>query len=1607
MSYAETKIETGVPAQFLYDARRLEKKWELADGPRPVAEVLGSGTTGFENLGEFLGKRKSEAITYKIDSLAGPAEIEKILGATTNPDIDFVAAQVNNMSMLQAYDTFLGIYMSPNGAFTDINFRLGKVSKTLLKNKESSQVNSDGSIYTRSNFHKKFNSQVLRAYGGYGGYAYQAQYNTGLYYANMFFPPYASPSEPSKSFLSTYIPAWNRSSRNGTSNGSWTSYSSYLRNSHKWASNENLHFDTSNFTLKRDGAFTYRHAGFKSINDNIMFLQWVLENTTGVVSTYLTEWDMSVYFQEGFIPSKDNQKLSLLYRIEDDNPMKDYPLYNKYAGDADNLNYLTFGVVNAATSLETTNLKWNINKFPMSRYWVKYPMTYFQTVSYGDDYEEQMALVNSPIISETEKAALRVQIALETQTDYIPDFYKRESLNPGMLFSGAPIMDKIEYCDRRGAALSGWWSWNMYYYKSLFVVPGVELSDLDANNMLSDANNVYDVAKANQEQGSSESGTGAGSCYGTSAGGGSKWYKKKKPSSGSAGASKAKAAGNRYVSSAVYAGVQEKVLSDSSNQAGAETFDEAKSLQYSSSTGLSDNNPVFFGGPHGASRSPKNPKSFFEINNVLMRNTPRIDPPESFDSKDLKAYLSGLNQFYSYKARTGSDELAESHRVKGVSENSFVGGLSLLKNGVQEKRWMLSMKRVKRYTNVQSDWWWWGWWWWGRHHRWQDNYPTHVYAHNGNNWGWQRLYYDSAWCWHGWRWGNNISGYDRNGDGWPDYARSNWWWHWGGGNRRAYYWTYEWGWGERYMLHGEPYTQWEMKEITYNQYTVSIPFATLSYWFSIFRRYRAKANAYVRAIGPSRKRIELTGTGYWAMERSFGNWPKQTVRWTSGTTRIMNWFVKNSRELGTPNHLIFMAGENIFRSGGMAYPDAIFQAPVSMKEYSFGYSYNARDRRHKCHRHDCIHQSVGWREYMDVDLFSDDSVPFALMSTSQNAWTNLYSRDVFEDLAPTGNYARCYNDIYQLFNGGTLRGCGIYSSIQGFAPNLEQLEGTNYHALLDGSRYSNTRFCDVRFNYFSINNYAIAPRNTYGGFSYYPIGGVEQYSSNWMPYAQSQALMRGMLTAGLYVATRNEAYLCWGDAPFRVLYAQLANQVQFYRIAKDAVLSETVLPASNIRQMLLRCVDPRVIKVSCRSYSTYDNEDSRYNYWIERAFTHFDKTPSVVSEYMARIRAELDGVIASYTSYLDVLKPLVSKHVMCWTYNEYYQAIMEYLPAIKAGVQGDLMFDEFFYCYLNILYEYRKYFINKRFNKVDGTFYQLRHLEGMLAFMKSSTSTGAMPAVNFSGDTQAATDIPVSFYTINHTPEQKTEALLSGEALKPDEILKLYVPVTYSTEARYLKELAKRKFDPAHRMAVVKTERTDSAKKYAEVPIDGTYQLVSDQYKKNENNKKVNKVITEKYLAQEVDASQIALVTVANPDYSQLIRAIKWGDSQSLTPIEEDIAVNINASVLVDALQVTTDLHEAVCAARERQDFWTVNVSTSNCQARGYKTGLTLVPYAKDPTDGPVSLTIEESAMGINANQLWPISEEQAQITTMASFSAQQKLKEMIGTGLTGEEFFG
>src|SRR5574344_2206360 len=109
---------------------------------------------------------------------------------------------------------------------------------------------------------------------------------------------------------------------------------------------------------------------YKAVNDNISLLQNIFEQSCGIVSTYLTEWDLSIYIQEGLLEDKNDKYptyMSLLYRITKDNPSS----YHDSKA-------LVYGALNSAVS-KTPYLGYKSNdsyftpyNYPLSTYWWPY-----------------------------------------------------------------------------------------------------------------------------------------------------------------------------------------------------------------------------------------------------------------------------------------------------------------------------------------------------------------------------------------------------------------------------------------------------------------------------------------------------------------------------------------------------------------------------------------------------------------------------------------------------------------------------------------------------------------------------------------------------------------------------------------------------------------------------------------------------------------------------------------------------------------------------------------------------------------------------------------------------------------------------------------------------------------------------------------------------------------------------------------------------------------------------------------------------------------------------------------------------------------------------------
>jgi hypothetical protein len=235
-------------------------------------------------------------------------------------------------------------------------------------------------------------------------------------------------------------------------------------------------FDQDNFSISNDKTqdivsitgeveskptgFTYRDPGFKAVNDNIMFLQHLLEKATGVVSTYLTEWDLSLYMQENLLQMDSTggtAKLWLNYRVREDNPLSDVDsgYYNDRA--------LCFNVMGSAVSKIDFDCQkiWRPSDFPLSAYWTPYIINTDFNVRHYQLYDE--------LTEEYEMVPYPSWFDEPTTYSYKGDF-----------------LAALKHDDFLRMGLSGWKTNNMMYFMALYMSSTDGLSDLDitSNNKM-------------------------------------------------------------------------------------------------------------------------------------------------------------------------------------------------------------------------------------------------------------------------------------------------------------------------------------------------------------------------------------------------------------------------------------------------------------------------------------------------------------------------------------------------------------------------------------------------------------------------------------------------------------------------------------------------------------------------------------------------------------------------------------------------------------------------------------------------------------------------------------------------------------------------------------------------------------------------------------------------------------------------------------------------------------------------------------------------------------------------------------------------------------------
>ena len=163
-------------------------------------------------------------------------------------------------------------------------------------------------------------------------------------------------------------------------------------------------FDLNNLLYKGNKA-TIRTPGFKSINDNINTLQFIYNRSFGIESTYINEWDLTMYMQEGIVqyleqPNAYNPNeniylpqfvTTLTYGLVNDAPIAENARNTSGTKTLDINDVTPFASWNMAVSTRKSvdntmvaqacnTMSYEISHYPLSTYW--YPSLMGQNLDF-------------------------------------------------------------------------------------------------------------------------------------------------------------------------------------------------------------------------------------------------------------------------------------------------------------------------------------------------------------------------------------------------------------------------------------------------------------------------------------------------------------------------------------------------------------------------------------------------------------------------------------------------------------------------------------------------------------------------------------------------------------------------------------------------------------------------------------------------------------------------------------------------------------------------------------------------------------------------------------------------------------------------------------------------------------------------------------------------------------------------------------------------------------------------------------------------------------------------------------------------------------------------
>jgi hypothetical protein len=1489
----------------------------------PIQRAMGADLTFFDVL---MGKKidsqdrvisQQERLEEQLDNLQNG-----MINENLDDEVQAVKQEIDNEAKIKFLQLYFDSYMAP--LQSDSNWRLGPVTGTMLET-DATDLNlgivNRGEMYTRSNFAIPFYRQLWSA-----GEAIDKL----EYYASFFFPPY-------KIGVDSKL-------------GEETSYMKDVLRINPEAS-----FNQDTFKIKKEG-YTYREAGFKSINDHIHFLQWVAEGMTGVVSTYLTEWDLSIYMQEHLMTATVNGgplKLFLNYRVRNDNPMADEK--GNYTDDR----ALVFNVAGSAVSKIDFDCQkmWRPSDYPLSQWWLPYKQ----------DVDWRMAMYS------------RHDAEYDFDMPYM-DIY--DNIRSDFAYEAKSMRDIMRQQDFLGAMLGTWPDINLKYYHTFYYTDMDSLTDFEIkvqswlkkvsgadagkSTQMKKAMNNF-IEKAREEMLLNGGYYGSPTPPGLSGG-----YMGRMMMQSTISGSDDKMTGGK-MSSASKSGANnaleetEVTQLDTKEDTAQQTLNEGLSNKADASnmckfTGINRFSPALFGGPHGRDFSPNTIQGYFDVDSMILRNIPRVTHNNSsyFTTEDDDDKFTDLNKFY------------DDGGYHGISPNK---ALSYMVRGLTNYRISYGYYRALRTSwidgTIEYDY--------ATRNFTKYVMPSHtnqneIYQYKGNYRFTSRTYVRTTNPW----------------------TQRNWWY-----TYLSYFNTFSISW---YTRRGNVYKfttiAYIVQRLAAYYYTGLNPYKTYTFddmpdvkWQIVQHRFESFSDD----AGP------------------FWNWMLQQKGRPYLQERFPEKFkTKTVFVLKFPNQ----ANEAIFRrkimkgqNSGTAFflqgnngPTSLFRATVNENSYT-NVIVNKFTVKLLFLKFTVTSYQYTKTKFLQVDMlnsgfFLDNlqnepwsnrfhtgvDVPMHLKSYQNTKKPTIYSfhaltraQPVVADVMISTKHTqeKTVNGLFAI--AGLLIG-GPMLALAGaaLAGKLAQM------GMKDGVNWVSTSKMGILGqgiieNIQGLNPQAVDPPGLGTSFrsklampewakdvaiKSLPLmfDNASQEASPEMKYA-----MANLYTRATFISEQmNNAipgFFVSIDVPIRNFLSILLTQVSFFKFAKNILIDP--IDFEVLHQALLNCVDKCVIKANGLTKDDVkvkaDKEHVLYNYWIEQAIYFFgDK--STYNTTKDQLRSEFNRKINKFDYTISKLTPICEKHVMDWTFNEICLCY-DLIYTMKEEAEKGLI-DRFMFAYLNVLYNYRFYFVARRFNKENGTMWIMRALESVLDFIVPFAEDMPPPPLAKLGKKLPV--YKVVFYELSNPTNLKLEAIQDGLILEEDRISVVYTKVQWVNKKEYDKWLAYQE-DPNNISEVPEVIEIvhDDVTKYAYKPTDGTYQLTSQELTTNDKNAKWNK-LHEQEPQRFLDEIDVAIWNIA------------WGNSPDLTPIRWNVFGSVNINNLLEYSKASVSPEELICLMEEGADFWTITVPKSvQPRKSGYKTKIKLKIYREKETAINVKNDVMFTMLGPMAYSVYPITNKQ------------------------------